>query len=156
MNPTSNPGPQFTSMHDPAVVVRDAVQSLNTLDSSTANHLASLAFVLIRVARADGRVCGDERLRMEQILVEDAGIAVEHAVLVTEIACHRVELADCGSSYAVSRELRSSLDAAQRQSIVKLLAAVARADGIFATVERHEIAQIAGELGIDASEVPGP
>ncbi len=71
----------------------------------------------------------------------------------TEIACHRAQLADCGSAYAISRGLRSRLDRTQRESISTLLTAVAKADGCFCTLEHHEIAQIAGELGIDPGEV---
>ena len=136
-----------------ATTVRRAIETLNSLGAETADHLNALSFVLMRVARADGLVCGDERLRMEEILIEHAEISAEHAVLVTEIACHRAQLADCGSSYAISRGLRSRFDRSRRESIVALLTAVASADGCFCTLEKHEIAQIAGELGIDPVEV---
>lgn len=134
-------------------MVRRAVATLNSLDAETADHLSALAFVLMRVARADGRVRGVERRRMEEILMAATGIPAEHAVLVTEIACHRAQLADCGCAYSISRGLRSRLDAPQRESIAGLLTAVARADGCFCALERHEIAQIAGEIGIDPAEV---
>jgi len=139
----------------PLAVVRHAIEALNALDAETADHLSALAFVLIRVARADGRVCGSERRRMEEILVKDVRIPAAHAAIVTEIACHRAEVADSGHSYAISRGLRTSLDLVRRRSIVALLSAVAEADGRFCTVERHEISQLAGELGIDPSEVVG-
>lgn len=139
--------------HEPVVVVRNAVDSLHTLDSETVDHLNALAFVLVRVAWADGRVCDDERRRMESILVEHARVCPEHAVLVTEIACHRAELSDCGIAYGISRGLRARLEMEQRASIIGLLTAVADADGCLRSIERHEIAQIAGELGISPSEV---
>jgi uncharacterized tellurite resistance protein B-like protein len=142
-----------TADHEPAVVVRNAVDTLHSLDSETVDHLNALAFVLVRVAWADGQVCDDERRRMEGILVDHARVCSEHAVLVTEIACHRAELTDCGDAYAVSRGLRTRLALEQRASIIGLLTAVANADGCFRPVERHEIAQIAGELGIRPSEV---
>jgi uncharacterized tellurite resistance protein B-like protein len=153
MNPTSVSGTDMSSVHDSSAVVRHAVRSLNRLDPETAEFLAALSFVLIRVARADGRVCCDERDRMEKILVEHAKIPPEHAVLVTEIACHRAQLADCGSAYGISRNLRSRLDTSRRESIVSLLAAVARADGRFTRLEHREIAQIAGELGFHSHEL---
>ncbi len=142
-----------TPSRTPAMVVRQAIETLNSLDAETADHLNALSFVLMRVARADGLVCGEERRRMEEILIEHAQVSAEHAVLVTEIACHRAQLADCGSAYAISRGLRSRLDRTQRESISTLLTAVAKADGCFCTLEHHEIAQIAGELGIDPGEV---
>jgi len=153
MNPVTVRHESDNTNHETVVVVRRAIDTLNSLDRETAAHLNALSLVLMRVARADGRVCSDERLRMESILVNDAGVSPEHAALVTEIACHRARLTDCGSAYAVSRGLRSRLDRKRRASIVALLAAVARADGCFCPLERHEIMQIKGELGIGPGEL---
>jgi uncharacterized tellurite resistance protein B-like protein len=44
--------------------------------------------------------------------------------------------------------LRNGLAHSHRRSILSLLTAVAEADGSFRTIERHEIEQVAGELGI--------
>ncbi len=156
MNPVNAHQDTNNTNREPVVVVRETVDTLNSLDRETANHLNALAFVLIRVARADGRICGDERLSMEAILIENARISPEHAVLVTEIACHRAQLTDCGSAYAISRELRNRLDPEQRASILGLLTAVADADGCFCTFERSEIVQIAGELWISPGETTLP
>jgi len=145
-----------TSDPTPLVVVREAIAAVNALDAETADHLNALAFVLMRVARADGTVCDEERFQMEAILIEHADIRAEHAALVAEIACHRAQLADCGDSYSISRGLRSALDREHRRSIIRLLIAVADADGSFLAVERREVEQIAGELGIDPSEVRRP
>jgi len=153
MNPATVHTNQDTGNQVPAMVVRQAIETLNSLDPETADHLNALSFVLMRVALADGRVCNDERHEMEEILIEHARVPAEHAVLVTEIACHRAQLADCGSTYSISRGLRSRLDAAQCTSVVGLLRAVADADGCFCALERSEVAQIAGELGIDPTKV---
>jgi uncharacterized tellurite resistance protein B-like protein len=155
MNPTSAHHTENNPNREPVLVVRGIIDSLHALDAETADHLSALAFVLVRVARADGRVCDDERLRTEEILVDHARIPREHAALVTEIACHRTALADCGHSYAISRGLRTSREESYRESIVGLLAAVARADGNVSPVEHREILQLASELGIDAGEVFG-
>lgn len=153
MNRTTDSANDERAHHTPLLVVRRAIEALNSLDAETASHLNDLAFVLMRVARADGRVCNDERLQMEEILIEHVHIRPEHAALVAEIACHRAQLADCGDSYAISRGLRAGLDVAHRESIVELLIAVADADGRFLAVEQREVEQIAGELGFDPSEV---
>jgi uncharacterized tellurite resistance protein B-like protein len=155
MNPTIANTAQPSSGHEAAATVRRAVRSLNDLDAATAEHLNALAFILIRVARADGRVCSNERERMEEILVEHARISAEHAVLVTEIACHKAQLADCGTAYGISRGLRTDIGRDRRESVVLLLSAVAAADGHFAAVEMKEILQIAGELGISHREIEG-
>lgn len=153
MNPATAHDSEDGSNPKPAFVVRRAITTLNSLDSDTADHLNALAFVLMRVARADGRVCDDERLRMEGILTENAGIPAEHAMLVIEIACHRAKMADCGKSYSISRDLRSRLSPDQQRSIVGFLTAVASADGCLCTLEHREIFQIAGELGIRPHDV---
>jgi uncharacterized tellurite resistance protein B-like protein len=149
MDPATVSGPESSSDSEPVVVVRQAVRALHELDAETFEHLGALAFILMRVARADGRLSAVERSRMEEILVRDAGISPEHAVLVTEIACHRAELADCGCSYGVSRGLRFDLDADRRRSIVALLTAVAAADGDSCALEQREIDQIAREIGVE-------
>jgi uncharacterized tellurite resistance protein B-like protein len=153
MNPQLTDGAGSTAESAPAAVVRRAIATLNSLDPETAAHLGAVAFVLMRVARADGQFCIDERVRMEEILVQDAGVTAEHAALVTEIARHRAALADCGIAYSISRSLRETGSGAQRRSIVRLLVAVADADGVFAPVEHDEIVQLAGELGIDGEEL---
>lgn len=146
-----NPSTAHTSENSPTpvMVVRRAVEALNSLDTETADHLNALALVLMRVARADGRVSGNERRRMEEILVDRARIPPEHAVLVTEIACHRAGIADCGRTYSTSRRLRTRLDPEQRRSVVGLLRAVADADGRLSAVEDREIVQIAREIGVE-------
>jgi len=153
MDPATVCTHQDTPNQMAATVIRQAVETLNSLEAETADHLKALSFVLIRVARADGRVCGEERLRMEEILIEHAKVTTEQAILVTEISCHRAQLADCAIAYAISRGLRSKLDSVQRASVIGLLKAVADADGRFLSVEHREIAQIAAELGFDPAEV---
>ncbi len=153
MDPATARGNENTQQQMLVTVVRRAIETLNSLEAGTADHLNALSFVLMRVARADGRVRRAERLRMEEILIDSTEISAEHAVLVTEIACHRAQLADCASAYAVSRGLRSRLDPDHAASVVGLLKAVADADGRFSSVEHREIVQIAAELGIDAAEV---
>lgn len=155
MNPTTTCRTDADRDDTSLAVVRRAVRTLSELDPETAGQLASLAFILMRVACADGTLCHEERARMESILVERAKIPPEHAVLVTEIACHRAALADCGVAYTISRELRSTADRVERASVIELLVAVATADHSLAAVERDEILQIANELGIAPSELDG-
>ena len=148
MQPTPVPGSEPLRASDPAAVVRRTVHQLDRLDPETAEHLGALAFVMMRVAHADGSLSDDERSRMEELLVEHAAIPPEHAVLVTEIARHRTALADCGCSYATSRGIRNRLDARRRRSVLGLLRAVAAADGRCRTAEERQIRQIAREIGI--------
>ncbi len=100
----------------------------------------------MRVARADGRVCNDERLQMEEILVDHARISAEHAVLVTEIACHRAQLADCANAYAISRELRAGFDV-DRRTPSSVFSSPSPTPTAVSGRRTPRIVQIAGELG---------
>ena len=152
MQPTPVPGSDSIPGSNPAAVVRRTVRQLDLLDPDTADHLGALAFVMMRVAHADGCLSDDARTRMEELLVEHAAIPPDHAVLVTEIARHRRALADCGCSYATSRGIRNRLDAHRRRSVLELLRAVAGADGCCHSAEEHQIRQIAREIGIAAED----
>ncbi len=138
---------------DAAATVRRVIGSLNHLEPTTARYLAGLAFILIRVADADSRILPDERQRIEAILTQYAHLPEEQAVLATEIARHRVDIADPGSAYQVSRELRAVSSSEQRRGMLRYLFAVAMADGNISASERTAIRQIASELGFCQDEV---
>ena len=131
--------------------VRRAVRDLRALDADTAEYLNALAFVLMRVAEADLTVCDDETRCMEEILVEHAGISADQAVLVVEIARHRCRIADCGTSYGVSKGLRPTIDPRRESLLASFLSAVAGADGEMLPEEKKAISQISAELGLDPS-----
>jgi len=65
--------------------------------------------------------------------------------LICRVYCKR----DCGCAYAIGRGLQSRLDTEQRASVIGLLKAIAEADGCSCALERHQIAQLAGEFAID-------
>jgi uncharacterized tellurite resistance protein B-like protein len=120
------------------------------MDTSTARYLEALAFVLTRVAEADRRLPEAEVREMERILVEEAGLDLELAVLVVEIARHRRAIADCATAYRASRRLRESRD---RDRLLECLVAVAAADGELHRDEMAAILQVAVELGLSARDV---
>jgi uncharacterized tellurite resistance protein B-like protein len=138
-------GPKETT--GTAATVRRALDVLHALDPATAEYLNALAFVLMRVADADLMVCDREARCVEEILVDHAGLRPEQAILVVEIARHRCRIADCGSSYGVSRQLRVDLDQDHRDMVVGFLRAVAGADGSVSGSEEQVISQISSELG---------
>lgn len=134
--------------------VRRAVRDLHAIDADTAEYLNALAFVLMRVAEADLRVCDDETRCMEEILVEHAGISPDQAILVVEIARHRCRIADCGVTYGISRELRDSIGPERKHRMLTFLDAVADADGKLLPEEKSAIGQISAELGLASREAP--
>jgi len=133
--------------------VRNILRELDRLDPARARYLAALAFVLSRVADADHVICEAEVRRIETILGEEGRLPSEQAMLVAEIAKHRLELADCWVQYRESRDLRPLLDEQRRQRLLRCLYAVAEADGRLAPEEVGEIRQIATELGFADSEL---
>jgi uncharacterized tellurite resistance protein B-like protein len=136
-----------------AATVRRVIEQLEALEPATARHLAGLAFILTRVADADDNIQPEETVRIESILNTYASLSEEEAVLVTEIARHRRQLADCGCAYGVSRELRTHSSLEQRRTMLRYLFAVATADGRISSQERTAIVQIASELGFSRLEV---
>jgi tellurite resistance protein len=73
-------------------------------------------------------------------------------MLTVEIAKHCGEIADCGSSYEASRQMRSSLkESTEREILRQFLQSVAEADGRVRRSERAQIRQIAAELGLPTS-----
>ena len=129
--------------------VRRAVRDLHAIDADTAEYLNALAFVLMRVADADLRVCDHETSCIEEILVDHAGISPDQAILVVEIARHRCRIADCGASYGISKELRPAIDSRRGALLASFLSAVAGADGELLPQEEKAIGQISAELGLN-------
>lgn len=139
--------------HDAAALLRTTLHRLETLDASTSRYLSSLAFVLSRVAEADGVLPEAESREMERVLVQEAHLDPELAVLAVELARHRRRHADCATRYRTSRQLRASRSAADRARLLECLVAVAVADGELHRDEQAEILQVAAELGLEAADV---
>ena len=101
--------------------IRSTLTRLDALDRKTAGYIKALACILHRVAMADNDLCDREVARMEQILIDHAGLTQPEAMLTVEIAKHCREIADCGSSYEASRKLRATLDDRQGPSARRVL-----------------------------------
>ena len=127
--------------------LRGVIDRLHALEPATAHYLDALAFILMRVADADDGVCEPETRCMEHILADHVDLPENQAILVVEIARHRLHMADAGCAYEVSRDLRHSVTARTRVKLIDFLEAVAAADGETSPYERASIRQIAWELG---------
>jgi len=137
-------------------VVRGVLRELRRLEPREARLVAALAFVLSRVAAADDGICDAELDRIEQVLASRGALQPEQAVLVEEIARHRLALSDCWTLYRVSREMRDLLDESGREDLLRCLWAVAGADGRVTPPEVGEIRQITVELGLPGVAPPPP
>jgi uncharacterized tellurite resistance protein B-like protein len=131
-----------------AGALRQALTRLHSLEPPTAERLASLAFVLSRIANADEHISQAERSEMETIVAGGARVPTDVAMLAVEIAAQRADMADCACAYSVSRQLRETTSDEARARLLESLASVATADGRICVRERAEIEQIAAELGL--------
>jgi uncharacterized tellurite resistance protein B-like protein len=143
-----SPGPGDRPSVELAAEIRGALQHIESLDRSSDGYLASLAFILHRVAAADRDINEREVERMERILVEHAALSQPEAVLTVEMAKHRCRAADCGHSYDASRHLRALLGPGERARLHRFLESVAAADGQVRPTEQAAVRQIAAELGL--------
>lgn len=143
-----SPGPGDRPPAELAAEIRGALQHIESLDRCSDGYLASLAFVLHRVAAADRDINEREVERMERILVEHASLSQPEAVLTVEMAKHRCRAADCGHSYDASRHLRALLGPDERERLHRFLESVAAADGQVRPSEQAAVRQIAAELGL--------
>ena len=140
-----------TAANESPAALRGAIDRLHALEPGTAHYLKGLAFILMRVADADDGVCEPETRCMEQILADHVDLTENQAMLVVEIARHRLHMADAGCAYEVSRSLRHSVAAHTRVKLIDFLEAVAAADGETSPFERASIRQIGWELGFSDS-----
>jgi uncharacterized tellurite resistance protein B-like protein len=143
-----SPGPGDRPPAELAAEIRGALQHIENLDRCSHGYLASLAFILHRVAAADRDINEREVERMERILVEHASLSQPEAVLTVEMAKHRCRAADCGHSYDASRHLRALLVPGERARLHRFLESVAAADGQVRPTEQAAVRQIAAELGL--------
>jgi len=129
--------------------VRKIAEALDRLDPQRAKFIAAFAYLLGRVARADLIITNEETKLMEQIVVRQAGLLEEQAVLVIQMAKTQNILFGGTENYLVTREFNTLASHEEKISLLHCLYAVAAADKSISTVEDNEISQIADELRIE-------
>ena len=144
--------PEAPRVRDPQSVERIAA-ALSELAEPEARFVASYAYVLARVAHADWEISAEELRVMEQHLGERAGLPAEHVRLVVEIAASQALALGANENYVVTRLFRELSTREQRLALLECLFAVAAADEDISTAENHEIAIVAGELGLRRDEL---
>jgi uncharacterized tellurite resistance protein B-like protein len=135
--------------------VRQVVDALDELDPARARWIASFAFILGRVARADLEISEDEVRAMERILVEKGNLPEEQAIIVVHMAKIHNELFGGTDNYLVTREFDQNATHEEKMALLDCLFAVATADLSISSHEDNEIRVIAGELHLDRSDFLG-
>jgi uncharacterized tellurite resistance protein B-like protein len=129
--------------------VRKITQALDKLDPGRAKFIASFAYLLGRIARADMNISAEETATMERIIMEHGAMPEEQAILVIQIAKTQNILFGGTENYLVSREFNSISSHEEKMILLDCMFAVAAADKSIATIEDNEISQIADELRIE-------
>ncbi len=126
--------------------VRRIVGELEALPPEQARYIATFAFILNRVARADLEISDVETARMESIVVNYGNLSEAQAVLVVEIARTQGNLLGGTEDYLVTREFKRLAIREQRQQLLHCLFEVSAADDSISVAEEELIRQIASEL----------
>ena len=140
------PEPRSSAERD---TVRRIVDELDHLPLERARHIASFAFLLSRVARADLHVTQEETRAMERIVVEHGGLPAEQAMIVVQMAKTQSLLFGGTDNYSVTKEFARTASREHKLALLECAFAVSAAEGGVSTTENTVIRQMADELGLD-------
>lgn len=129
--------------------VRKIADKLNDMDRDQAKYIASFAYVLGRVARADLDISNDETREMERIVQGMGGLPEEQAVLAVQIAKTQALLFGSTENYVVTQEFNRIASREQKVALLNCLYAVSSSDQSVSTAEDNEIRMITAELKLD-------
>jgi len=141
----SAPGPDSPETE----TVRKIVGSLDKLEPERAKFIASFAYILSRVARADLQISPEEVQAMEQLVMSKGGLPEEQAVIVVQMAKTQNILFGATENYLVTREFNNIATREERIALLHCLFPVSSADQSVSSAEDSEIRQIASELKIE-------
>jgi uncharacterized tellurite resistance protein B-like protein len=129
--------------------VRKIVGALDKLQPEQAKFIASFAYILSRVARADLQISPEETHAMERIVMEKGGLPEEQAVIVVQMAKTQNVLFGETENYLVTREFNNIASREEKLALLHCLFAVSSSDQSVSSMEDSEIRQIASELKIE-------
>jgi len=132
--------------------VRRVVAALERMETDAARYVACFAYVLGRVAGADGGVSPEETRVMERIVTERGGLTAEQSATVVQIAQRQQALFGGTEDYLVTREFASSATREQKLALLDCCMAVAAADADVSVPEDDAVREIASELGLSHAD----
>jgi uncharacterized tellurite resistance protein B-like protein len=133
--------------------IRRIAAELDRLEPDRARYVASFAYVLSRIARADHDISADELETMERLVGEKGGLPPEQAALVVQMAKTQQVLFGGTDDFIVTRELGREASYEQKLGLIECLFAVAAADRRILNAEADEIARVARELKVDQTDL---
>jgi uncharacterized tellurite resistance protein B-like protein len=129
--------------------VRKVVQALDKIEPAQARYIAAFGYILGRVANADLHISPEETRAMEGILMEQAGLPEEQAIIVAQIAKTRNQFFGATENFLVTREFDRIANREQKLTLLNCLYAVSAAEDDVSLTEDNEIRQIVSELHLD-------
>ncbi len=135
--------------HGETETVRKIVRKLDQLPPDEARHVAAFAYTLGRVAHADLEITDHETEVMERIVMEQAGLPAEQAILIVQMAKSQNKLFGGTENFLVAKEFNKIATREQKLALLRCLYAVSSSDGSITVVEDNEIRQISRELLLD-------
>ncbi|MGE3188539.1 MAG: TerB family tellurite resistance protein, partial [Vicinamibacterales bacterium] len=123
-------------------------RQLATLAPDRAHFVASFAYLLGRVARADHDVTPPETATMERLVAERGGLSPEDARLAVRIAtAHGLRFGGT-DDFLVARNFSAAATREEKLALLDCLFAVSASDASIRTIEDNEIRRIASEMNI--------
>jgi uncharacterized tellurite resistance protein B-like protein len=126
---------------------------LDRLEPERARFVASFAYILSRVARADQDISDAELRTMEGLVAGKGGLPADQAALVVQMARTQQRLFGGTDDFLVTRELARDAPYDQKIALVDCLFAVASADRRILNQEADEIARVAREIKVDQTDL---
>lgn len=132
--------------------VRKIVQRLDQLPEQQARYIAAFAYLLSRAARADLQISADETAVMEKIVMQQADLPEELALVVVQMAKTQNQLFGSTEDYLVTREFERIATHEQKLALLECLFAVTAADDNITSAEDNVVNQISSELKLSHDE----
>ena len=148
--PASGPEP---SPDQDVAFIREAVAGMGSISAERRRFLAGYAYVLVRVARADGVMNDAEVAVIEESVIEAGHLERAQGVLVAALASSVNSLFGATEDYAFTREFARQSSPQQLQRLLRACVAVGAADGALTAAESAELYEIGRELGVNAEEL---
>lgn len=133
--------------------VRKVVEALDHLEESRARYIAAFGYLLGRVAHADLKISAEETAAMERFIAEHAGLPMEQAIIVSQIAKSRNQLFGGTENFLVTQEFDKVASHEERLALIDCLYGVAAAEGHVSITEDNEIRRIASEIRVEHPDV---
>jgi uncharacterized tellurite resistance protein B-like protein len=128
--------------------LRELIETLEHLEPERARHLARFAYLLGRVAYADRTISPDETRAMEALVMQEAQLTPDQAIVVVGLAKGSNVLFGGTADFTVAQEFADAATYEQKLALARCLFAVASTDDSISLAEESEIHRITNQLRI--------